>query len=293
MTNQRRCLKVVVLVVCLALFALSACNNPASPMQVGLSVSPAPVVGQEVNLHVEIFSRTAAPNTILTVTLPAEVELVSGSLNWSGDIEAKQTASVDLTIRVTQAGEWFVFAEAFHYSQPGTIYGFGGEQALYLRSSADSGEVIEVVRPTSTPPPVHQGNSDVLSPTFAGTQALTGTIIGNVILYGYIHFWVRDQLSTSVSLAPLRHARVEVWDDEVTGDRLLATVYTEADDWGTPGFYSAVVPNGGDADGTGIDPYLKIVATDDDNVEVGSNGNLYDFSTPRVGDNLVDGDYPL
>jgi hypothetical protein len=167
MSKRQLCFITFVLTACLAVLPISACTSSQSPMTVSLTVSPAPVVGEPVNLHIEIFSQTAAPNTVLTVTLPAEVELVSGSLNWSGDIEAKQTTSVDLIIRVTQAGEWFVFAQAFHSSRPGTIYGFGGSQGVYLQSSADSGDVLEVHR-TITPPPVIQYDPSLWTPTPTG-----------------------------------------------------------------------------------------------------------------------------
>lgn len=117
-----------------------------------------------MNLQVDIFSQTAAPNTILTVTLPAEIELINGSLNWSGDIVAKQSVGIDLTIRVKQAGEWFVFAQAFSYTKPGTIYGFGGDEGVYLRSSANLGEVIRGERIT-TPPPLVQYDPSLWTPT--------------------------------------------------------------------------------------------------------------------------------
>ncbi len=68
----------------LAVVLLSACNRgPSSPLDVRVSISPAPIVGQEVAWHIEMVSlgKVFLPNTTLSVTLPAGVELVSGDAN--------------------------------------------------------------------------------------------------------------------------------------------------------------------------------------------------------------------
>jgi hypothetical protein len=101
--------------IAFALFLLAACvrsRGPGSPLDVRASISPAPIVGRDVTWHIEMVSlgNVFLPNTTLSVTLPAEVELVSGDANWHGDIPAGDTVAVDLTIRVTMPGEWAVYA---------------------------------------------------------------------------------------------------------------------------------------------------------------------------------------
>ena len=76
-------------IMSLIVSALTACSSPGSPVIVNASISPEPVVGREVTLHVEISSRGGdLPNTTLEVYLPEEgVELVRGDTKWQGDID--------------------------------------------------------------------------------------------------------------------------------------------------------------------------------------------------------------
>jgi hypothetical protein len=79
--------KVVCLIGLIGCMLLAACaktnsgsSSGGSPLQVRASISPAPIVGQAVTWHIEMVSMgPELPNTTLTVTLPAEVELVSGT----------------------------------------------------------------------------------------------------------------------------------------------------------------------------------------------------------------------
>jgi len=125
-------------------------NAPSSPVSVRATISPEPLVGREVNLHIEIVSsKRELPNTTLYVTLPPEIDLVSGETTWEGHIPANSQASVDLTIRVNTPGEWMVEAYAFSRSNPDTNNGFGGVKQLFITSSNDLAQVVEDVnRPT-------------------------------------------------------------------------------------------------------------------------------------------------
>ena len=64
----------------LAVVLVSACSRASSSaMSMKMSITPEPIVGREVTLHIELESHgTAAPNTVLTITLPSGVELVNG-----------------------------------------------------------------------------------------------------------------------------------------------------------------------------------------------------------------------
>ena len=128
--------------VCLAV-TLSACTSPQSPMTVKASISPAPIVGQAVTLRVEITTSRDAPNTTLQMTLPQGVELMSGDANWQGDIKVGESTTIDLVIRVNQAGDYVI--DAYAFARITSESGFGGGKTLYVNSAADHATVTEDV----------------------------------------------------------------------------------------------------------------------------------------------------
>ena len=149
--------------LCFAFALLSACSRGASsPMTMKMSVSPDPVVGKDVTLHVDIVSKSAAPKTVLTVTLPSGVELVSGSLSWQGAVAANQLIGIDMTIRITAEGEWPVYAYAYYQFSPDSKAGFGASKTIYLLSKSNSAEVVEDINRETTPIPLIQGGPETL-----------------------------------------------------------------------------------------------------------------------------------
>lgn len=67
------------------------------PLKIMATLSPEPVVGQDVNWHIELLSgQSELPNTKLEIVLPDGVELVSGNLKWNGDIPANGKTLIDL-----------------------------------------------------------------------------------------------------------------------------------------------------------------------------------------------------
>ena len=163
--RQMRVFASVVGFTCLALFALASCarSGSGSLLQVEATISPEPVVGQEVTLHIEIHAQGRdLPDTKMKVWLPEGIELVSGSLEWQGSIPADQTVAVDLVIRVTTAGERIIDLSAL--SDLGSGNGFGGTKRLIVTSSTDTATVIDyndrpvtvpvlqIIESSSTPP---------------------------------------------------------------------------------------------------------------------------------------------
>ena len=132
----------------LTLLSLASCIPPSPPstgMSVTASISPAPIVGRDVNYHVEVTTSVwDLPSVTLTITLPAGVELVQGDLHWQGSLAKGQTVTKDLTIRVTTPGTWVI--GAFTYAQPDLQdrnFYFFPHKRLYIQSSADSAQVID------------------------------------------------------------------------------------------------------------------------------------------------------
>jgi len=138
-------------------------------MSIVATIMPEPKVGQDAVLHVEITTRRVrAPNTTAMITLSPGIELVEGALVWQGDIEADQTAAFDVTIRVTEEGEWPISVNAFS-SVTGGATGFGAGKDLYMRSSTDSAEVIEDIEYPFPTPPVFV---TVVAPTETAASAI-------------------------------------------------------------------------------------------------------------------------
>ncbi len=132
-------------VITLTLLLFASCTPASTGMRVTASISPAPIVGRDVNYHVEVTtSAWDLPSVILTITLPSGVELVQGDLHWQGNLAKGQTVTKDLTIRVTAPGTWVI--GAFTYAQPDLqdrSFYFFPHKRLYIQSSADSAQVID------------------------------------------------------------------------------------------------------------------------------------------------------
>jgi hypothetical protein len=79
--------------------------NSQSPMIVRAEILAAPLVDQEVTLHVEMLAQGLdLPNTLLTVELSEGIELVAGETSWQGDLPQGEIVPFDLQIRVREAG---------------------------------------------------------------------------------------------------------------------------------------------------------------------------------------------
>ena len=120
-----------------------------SPLEMYAIISPAPIVGRDVIWHIELTANGRdLPNVTLYLTLPPEVEIVSGDANWHGDIVDGQTMMIDLTIRVKSAGQWTV--DAYAFSDFGTG-GFGDGKTLFITSSDEAADVVDASQnPTPT-----------------------------------------------------------------------------------------------------------------------------------------------
>jgi len=128
-----------------------------------MSISPEPIVGQEVTLHIEMESKSHAPDTLLMITLPEGVALVNGDLTWQGAIDANHIVAVEITIRVIDEGTWPVYAYAYYQFSPDSRTGFGASKTLHVISGAESATVVDDVDWKRTPIPVIQGGPQTLN----------------------------------------------------------------------------------------------------------------------------------
>jgi hypothetical protein len=127
--------------LCLALLLLSACTPPGQPIKITyLSISPDTIVGRVAKLHVEIKSTRDEPDTRIEITLPAEVNLVTGALTWKGALIANRPQACELSICVLREGEWKIFIGAISQLSPSSSY--SDLEILNIRSTVRSAEVI-------------------------------------------------------------------------------------------------------------------------------------------------------
>jgi hypothetical protein len=136
-------------------------------MTVKASISPAPIVGQAVTLRVEITTTRDAPNTTLQMTLPQDIELMSGDANWQGDIKAGESITIDLVIRVNQAGDYVI--DAYAFARTGPDSGFGNGKQVCIVSTLES--ITAGDCPTPMPPPVLMIDSGTSSPLMTITPS--------------------------------------------------------------------------------------------------------------------------
>lgn len=104
-----------------------------------LSVMGKPVLGQNIELRLVIKPRAKAPNTRIRIWLPEGVELVEGTLEWSGDLVRGQEVVHSVMLRTTQEGEWEISIYAESIFPTGHVETM--EYYVYLLSSEQGGEV--------------------------------------------------------------------------------------------------------------------------------------------------------
>lgn len=154
--SRQKQVQFLYLLILLALFCfvflLASCSGRKSPLRVQAEIYPAPIVGQEVTLHIEMLADGQdLPNVTLIVELPEGIIFASGETTWQGDLPADHIVSVDLTIKVQEAGEWVI--DVYAYSDLGNGNGYGGGKLLYVTSTLNSAIVEdETEHPRPTPP---------------------------------------------------------------------------------------------------------------------------------------------
>ncbi len=103
---------------------------------------------------------------------------------------------------------------------------------------------------------------------------------GSLTVSGYWYYRDRNGVDRI-----LPYAKVEIWDDDLVGDDLLATTHTNAS-----GFYQATFTNSDVSNG--VDVFARVLSTDDYSVSVRSGGNLYSGDTAVTND-VQDGSFSI
>ncbi len=134
------------------LVLLNACNPPRFPLEItDVSVSPDPIVGQVVTLHVEVTSTRDGPDATILVELPERANLVAGELIWQGSLVANQPKTHELSICVLEEGEWQIWISA--WSQLSETSSYSDYEILNIQSTVNSAQVIPGSEYRITQPP--------------------------------------------------------------------------------------------------------------------------------------------
>jgi hypothetical protein len=228
-------------------------------------------------------------NVTIWVVLPEGVELVAGSLEWQGSLTANHLQSYELSIRVIQEGDWRLRIGAF--STLSANNGYQDTETLHLISAFNSTSVVPGGEYRIIQPLDGMLRSTILAKNISVTLSPSPFGTGQVTIEGHFQFEAYEIKSTgpgNLVVNDVARAKVEVWDAEATGDRLLTVMTYDPQ----TKKYSATMPNI-DSDGTGIDPFLKFYTTDEERVEVVDEADhvyvlRFDLF-PIIGSDLTDG----
>jgi len=89
-----------------------AASDASTPITIELTQSKIPLVNEETTFHIEINSIFVAPGTNVKIILPKNVELISGSLERTIDLQANTPESFETVIKFTQPGNYKITASA-------------------------------------------------------------------------------------------------------------------------------------------------------------------------------------
>lgn len=77
-----------------------------------------------------------APNTNVTIKMPSEATMLTGSLAWAGDLKANQALYLNLTVDIPALAKASVI-QIESVSYPSAVSKFGKTYVLYVRPTPD------------------------------------------------------------------------------------------------------------------------------------------------------------
>ncbi|MGQ0602631.1 MAG: hypothetical protein ACT4QE_13165 [Anaerolineales bacterium] len=113
-------------------------EDPSTPLIIQLSMAKAPKLDEEVDVVLEIRAYRDAPGTTAELVLPSQARLISGELNWQGDVSVDQPVRLTIRIAFTQTGEYVVEANALRVIDADMIW--GDNDSIFLTVKQDSGQ---------------------------------------------------------------------------------------------------------------------------------------------------------
>jgi hypothetical protein len=111
--------------------------NTSTPITVHFELDKAPRVNESVSLTVTLNSARDAPQTTAKVEIPDSASLISGTLEFNGDLKQEEPVQFRATIKFGAEGDWVVRAIARHFISEDEIW--GDSAYLYLHVGKDAG----------------------------------------------------------------------------------------------------------------------------------------------------------
>lgn len=301
--EQRVFLPRFALSFCLFLLALSLLDKQSVviaqsdeitrlPLEFGeISVSPDPIVGQEVVLSITIISKNDEPEVKLIVDALVDAgnqaHLPGSGTSWEGSLLANQPQMISFPIKVLSNGSWPIEISAVtNWSNVNRYFIF---ETIHLQSSHDSGQLIRAKDFAYSQPVASEyfpeflslsSNNDLQQPVIATPST------GQVQIEGHLKYDARvDEDSQfpipTIFSQSLGRVVVKLYDRQSNGDVEVGQTISDA---GGHYVFSPV------SNRSGIDLYLVIYATDNERVKVvDASDNTYRHGPVDVGQNLSDG----
>lgn len=113
-------------------------RTPSTPITLKLQIAKAPRLDEDVLVTGIAKSAYDAPRTVARVELPKGAILVSGKLNWTGDLVAGVPVELSAIIRFIKEGNWIIRATAIHKVDEQNSW--GDVQSIYLNVTKESGK---------------------------------------------------------------------------------------------------------------------------------------------------------
>jgi hypothetical protein len=110
--------------------------EPSSPIKVNLSISKLPVLDEPVEITCNVSSIDDMPNSTAQIQLSQGASLISGILEWQGDLEANVPISFSAQIVFTKTGHQTIEATARHVIDDNNSW--GDIDIIYLDIGSES-----------------------------------------------------------------------------------------------------------------------------------------------------------
>jgi hypothetical protein len=152
--------RIILIVACLCAW-LAGCSSSATTVQNTLEpgVKPTPTFSgtPEMVIKMEVFGENPhplggmamllslqpnvdAPNTNVTITMPSDLNVITGSKAWAGDLKANQGLFLNIMVQIDSLkGPGFIQVDSISY--PKNALKLAKTYKLYLRPTADGKNV--------------------------------------------------------------------------------------------------------------------------------------------------------
>jgi hypothetical protein len=113
---------------------VGAFTEPATPIQVDLSIDRLARLGEPATLTCVVTTSFDAPGAQAAIELPANAELVGGELNWQGDLAVGRPATLIATVVFKQGGDTAIRCRALRLTEE--LDTWGDMDAVFLSVGA-------------------------------------------------------------------------------------------------------------------------------------------------------------